>query len=308
MSTPELYCESTSHDVNEQLFASATRVDYWLVLEVAQVYGRKALEESRLPEAVKTRLNTALASKANSRLQLIKKARPSEDGLRFFVAVNHEEEPNLYEFRLERYEDLLDLDIEAVLREEKPFWQYTRERPLYLVCTNGKRDACCARLGMPVFQAGQQTDREATWQTSHVGGHRFSGNLLILPDGVNYGYLAPDDVGPVLEQHSRGLIDFSHFRGRSCYDAPVQAAEAFLRRELDRHDVLRFKLIESEVQHARAWTFHFSDRVNGSTCCVRVEQVQSEFKVLKSCRESESVHIPQYRLLDLKVYETTQLS
>ena len=307
MSSQTLYCESSSHNVNEQLFASATRADYWLVLEVAQVNGRKAFPESRLADTVKERLNEVLAATPNSRLQLIKKARASEAAIHFYVGVNHEEEPNLYEFKLQSYDDLLTLDLPGILREEKQYWGHTREDPLYLVCTNGKRDACCARLGMPIYQAAQQENAEATWQTSHVGGHRFSGNLLILPHGINYGYLEAADVPAILQQHQAGQVHFPKFRGRSCYDAPVQAAEAFLRRELDLNEVLRFKLIETESHSTDTWTFHFSDRITLTTCCVQVRQVQSDFKVLKSCREPAAVHIPQYQLLDLKVYEPAQI-
>ena len=130
-------CSTSSHRAKEQLFGTATRTDYWLALEVPQTWGRKAFEESDLPAAVKTHLSTALKTKANTRLQVIKKGSGfAGDGIAFFIAANHEEKPNLYEFRLKHYEDLLDLDISGVLAERKEFWRYDRKEPLFLVCTN----------------------------------------------------------------------------------------------------------------------------------------------------------------------------
>jgi len=55
-----------------------------------------------------------------------------------------------------------------------------------LVCTNGKRDICCAQLGRPLLEQLEAAGREV-WETTHIGGHRFGPVHLTLPDGRIWG-------------------------------------------------------------------------------------------------------------------------
>ena len=79
------------------------------------------------------------------------------------------------------------------------------EHPVFLVCTHGKHDRCCAKYGRPLYDAvREQVDEEWVWQSTHVGGDRFAGNLVALPDGVYYGRVEPSDVWPLLESALAG--------------------------------------------------------------------------------------------------------
>ncbi len=69
------------------------------------------------------------------------------------------------------------------------------------------------------------------WQSSHVGGDRFAGNLVSLPDGVYHGRVEPGESWPVLEAALRGEVHLPHYRGRSCHSFPAQAAERAVREE-----------------------------------------------------------------------------
>ncbi len=54
--------------------------------------------------------------------------------------------------------------------------------PLLLVCAHGRRDACCAKLGTPVYESlSPHVDPGLLWQSSHHGGHRFAANVLVAP-------------------------------------------------------------------------------------------------------------------------------
>ncbi|HET8601382.1 MAG TPA: sucrase ferredoxin [Segeticoccus sp.] len=98
--------------------------------------------------------------------------------------------------------------------------------PLFLVCAHGRHDVCCAVRGRPVAAAVQARWPEQTWECSHVGGCRFAGNLVVLPDGVYYGGLDGEDAVEVLEGHLAGRSPAGHLRGTSS-EAPVaQAAVA----------------------------------------------------------------------------------
>ena len=64
----------------------------------------------------------------------------------------------------------------------------------YLVCAHARRDACCGELGRPIVTALAAVDPERVWEVSHVGGHRFAPNTLVLPEGLVYGRVPEDQV------------------------------------------------------------------------------------------------------------------
>ncbi len=128
----------------------------------------------------------------------------------------------LYSALLDRYEDLLELDLAA---PGEPLGH-----PLLLVCTHGKHDRCCARYGRPLHQAlSEQADEGWVWQSSHLGGDRFAGNVVFLPEGLYFGRVGPGEAWPVLDEYLAGRLDVDHFRGRSCYSFAEQAAERAVR-------------------------------------------------------------------------------
>ena len=69
----------------------------------------------------------------------------------------------------------------------------------------------------------------ATWESSHVGGDRFAGNLVAFPHGLYLGRVRPDEAAEVARAYADGRVSLRHLRGRSCYPMPVQAAEHALR-------------------------------------------------------------------------------
>jgi (2Fe-2S) ferredoxin len=58
-------------------------------------------------------------------------------------------------------------------------------------------------------------DRVTVRRTSHVGGHAFAGNVLIYPGGDWYGYVTPEDIPRLVENHLvEGQIVTDLWRGR----------------------------------------------------------------------------------------------
>lgn len=96
--------------------------------------------------------------------------------------------------------------------------------PLLLVCAHGRHDVCCAVRGRPVAAALQRRWPEQTWECSHVGGCRFAGNVVVLPDGVYYGGLDGDTSADVLAEHLAGRASTGHLRGVSDEVPVAQAA------------------------------------------------------------------------------------
>ena len=64
---------------------------------------------------------------------------------------------------------------------------------------------------------------------THIGGDRFAGNLVCLPEGLYYGRVDREAAGSVLDEHLAGRLLLEHYRGRSIYTFPVQAAERSVR-------------------------------------------------------------------------------
>jgi len=75
------------------------------------------------------------------------------------------------------------------------------------VCMHAARDERCGRCGPPLRAALSDAVAEAgladvaVRATSHVGGHKYAGNLLVYPEGVWYGYARPEDARRIVREH-----------------------------------------------------------------------------------------------------------
>jgi hypothetical protein len=118
--------------------------------------------------------------------------------------------------------------------------------PLVLVCTNGKRDRCCALLGRPLAAELTAGGEQGTWEVTHLGGHRFSPTLLVLPYGYAYGRIDASAVKEVLTAVREGRIVTESCRGSSAWERPGQAAELAVRSTVgdDRADAVLVVRVE----------------------------------------------------------------
>src|SRR6266536_819344 len=64
------------------------------------------------------------------------------------------------------------------------------------------------RRGRSLYQAlAELAEEDWVWQISHVGGDRFAGNVVVLPEGLYFGRVGPGEAWPVLEDYLGGRID-----------------------------------------------------------------------------------------------------
>ena len=102
--------------------------------------------------------------------------------------------------------------------------------PVFVVGTHGRRDPCCAERGRPLAQALAAAAPTASWESTHVGGDRFAGNVVAFPEGITFGRLAPDEAAGLVTAFAEGRIaPIDRFRGRTRDPWDVQAAEGTLR-------------------------------------------------------------------------------
>jgi hypothetical protein len=219
------FCSDISRENEEPLGATASRIDRWLLVEYRGLWSSKALPGSGLSDQVKSRLRELTSVEPHTRLLLIRRPdRRHHPSLAVYVADSRQGRERLGGLEIAHHEELRDLDPWSDAADV--------ENSLFLACTHGKHDACCARYGRPLFEAlSEQLDEESAWQCTHVGGDRFAGNAVCLPHGLYYGRVARDDVPALVDEHLAGRISLAHYRGRSCWPFAVQAAERRIRVE-----------------------------------------------------------------------------
>jgi len=219
------FCSEISRENHEPLGATASRIDHWLLVEYRGLWSHDALAGSGLSDQVKARLTELVAGRRPARLLLIRRPdRRRHPGFAVYVADSREGNERLARLEIEDHEQLRELDpFEAAAPVDEQ---------LFLVCTHGKHDRCCALWGRPLWEAvSEQLDATSAWQCTHIGGDRFAGNLLALPHGVYYGRVDRDSASDVLDHHLNGRVAIEHYRGRSCWPFAVQAAERRIRAE-----------------------------------------------------------------------------
>lgn len=220
-------CATASRQGEEAIAGSAPGDVAWLFVEHAGPWGRQAVAESRLDEEVRA----FLADVPGVRVQLVRRHGGVEGpGVRVFLA-HLGDRPRVWTGVLGDVREVLDLDLAGLAAGRDPGLA-PYDEPLWLVCTNGRRDLCCAEIGRPIAAALAARWPEATWETTHLGGHRFSGTLLALPAGIVLGRLDAESAVPACAELESGIVPVTHARGRAGLAGSAQVAELHVRREL----------------------------------------------------------------------------
>jgi len=227
-----LTCSGSSLGAGESLAGTATRGKEWLLVEVRGAWGRDAVADSGLLPVVREALdafpgNVVLVRRPDRRHGVVViRASVDENG---GTAVWQE---------LGSLDELPGAFIEA---------GDPTSGPIILVCGHGRRDACCARLGLPLFDALKpHVAPLRLWQSSHLGGHRFAPNVLVLPHGVQLGRIPAERAPEVAELLGDGRIPLDLYRGRTIYSPPVQAAELLVRSLTGCDHLADLRLVSSE--------------------------------------------------------------
>lgn len=210
---------------------TASTVRAFLLIESPGPWGVEALWDARLDRDVKERLQGLEAAIGVRPLLIRRSGARHRTGVRVFATHARGPQPWLETVRLGHVRDVLDLDL-TPLGGGRSLGLLRHAEPIFLVCTHGRHDACCAERGRPLYAALAAAAPTQTWEVSHIGGDRFAPNVLVLPHALYYGRLAPEDVPEFVGLHRAGHLDLAHLRGRSAYPFAVQAAEIHLRRRL----------------------------------------------------------------------------
>jgi hypothetical protein len=230
VSVKRALCADVSGAASESLAATASRIDRWVLVEYRGLWDRDVLGGSLLSAQLKEHLRDQLAKLGHARLLFIKQpSRRAQARRMLYIGSSRPGEESLYALEFERHDDLLEYDFaSALLDGGMP--GVPVEHPLFIVCTHGKRDRCCAKYGHPLYDGVKgKVDPDWVWQSTHVGGDRFAGNIVVLPEGLYFGRVGETDLDPLLDSYFDRRIYLDLYRGRSAYTFAVQAAERAVR-------------------------------------------------------------------------------
>jgi hypothetical protein len=227
-------------------YGTAARARFFVILEQSGPWGRDAARESHLDHELGGEIDARTAA-AGGRFMLIRRpgGHPDHEGPRQVFLAYAGGAPGdawLLGAQVTDIGSLLGLDWGALERGSQALVKASlpgadTADPALLVCTNGRRDVCCAVRGRPLAAHAARLAPGRVWEVSHTGGHRFAPTAVLLPWGQTYaridGSSAEWVLGASLTGHTpKELLGALHDRGRSGLSAPAQSAESHVRAEI----------------------------------------------------------------------------
>ena len=216
-------CEhgTASHDGTAPSMASAPEASRaWLLIEHPGPWPHEPAD-AVLPAPLRAAVSAAVG--LGIRVQMIRRpgSRGAGDGV--FAGWTAGSEPWLRRGSSSSVAE--ELDLEGLAAGKPLLFGEPVDEPVFLVCAHAQRNACCARFGGPLAQALAARYPGQVFQTTHVGGHRFAANLVILPHGLYYGPVGLDAAIAAIGAYERGAVTAGRYRGRAGQPRPAQEAE-----------------------------------------------------------------------------------
>jgi hypothetical protein len=206
----------------------------WLLIEYRRPWPQHPLD-AELPGPL--RAAACAAAALGVRVQLIRGPRhrrparvtpaPSGDAgaAGVFLGWTAGSRPWLRRGRVTSAEDLAGSDLDSVAAGRVPAFGTPVTEPLFLVCTQGSRNVCCARFGCSLSRTLASQHPRQVWETTHVGGDMYAANLVILPHGLYYGPVGEQSAAAAIAAYQRGEVILDRYRGRAGLPHTRQAAE-----------------------------------------------------------------------------------
>lgn len=284
-------CSDASRARAEPLTATASRVERWLLVEHPGAWGPQSVPSSRMSQSV-ARALARTAAGAGARLVLVRRPHgvPRSAGRDVFAV---DSTPGAERVRTRHV--VADADLARLGWEDEQWTSY--DGPLYLVCTHGRHDRCCALRGRPVAQALSRAHPGRTWESSHIGGDRFAPNLVVLPDGLYLGQVPAEQVVAVVADLADGRLPAGLVRGRSSLPLPTQAAQAFAREALQRWGSAELALVEQTGAGPDSWRIRLGNP--DVEVVVRYDRSGDGERHRLTCDDEEAKAIPAFRQVSL---------
>jgi len=172
--------------------------------------------------------------------------------------------------------------------------------PLFLVCAHGRHDTCCAVEGRPLARALSVVAPEETWKVSHIGGDRFAPNVLVLPHGLYYSRVPLTGVGALVAATRAGQVVPDWLRGRSTSSVPAQAAQHHARAALGLLGVGDLPAVREDQLDRETWRVTLAAGSEREAVVV-VRRLLSEQSYRLTCHALVEHPVPRFELVSLAV-------
>ncbi|WP_300599321.1 sucrase ferredoxin [Niabella sp.] len=219
------FCSAASRYFREDIHGSAANYNGFILLEHSDPFPEKLSQAHFDPHFIAGLQDLAKQKKA--KLLLI---RNRHTGFKTCRLIYVDCIQNRYLTLHSTPADVAAIRLEYYINNPHTIWETA---PFYVVCTNGKKDKCCAKFGFPVFKFIENHDKKVpVFECTHVGGDRFAANAVCLPGGIYYGRVMVEDVDAILEATEQDRIHYPNYRGLSTRSFLYQSIECYLREQL----------------------------------------------------------------------------
>ncbi|MEY3407931.1 MAG: hypothetical protein RL038_992 [Actinomycetota bacterium] len=255
----DLSCHDSA--MHEPLAGTAPNRRVWLIIEQPGTWGENALLESSLPVGLGERLIAEIVAPEVGvllarRPDIAAQERRTSNRRRIWLAHTSPSGVRMRAGSLDDVREVLKFDWAAIKRGELPPLGRRSADPALFICTNGKRDMCCAVEGRKVIDE-LRTDKELTgqiYELSHIGGHRFAPTGLLLPWGYVLGRLDADDVRAILSEAWDNRLNADYLRGRSALPTWAQVAEIAVRAKVPNLGIDSLDVLVNRGGKVLPWT------------------------------------------------------
>ncbi len=283
-----LRCSFAADEREDPLPGTAAHACGFVLIESPEAWGQNALTDSRLDREVAAAI-AARATALSYRVLLIKRPgrTPRTKRRLWFIADSTPGAETLTWGTYDTDRDLLRVSL------AQPDGAGTLPA-LYLVCTHGRHDACCALRGRAVAATLAEHRPDVTWECSHIGGDRFAPNVLLLPHGLYYGRVDAPRSPEIVAAQERSEVVIDLLRGRATYRPVVQAAQHFARVAEGSPAIDDFELIGSRKTTNGDICVALAHA--GRTLSVTVRATHGEEAGLLTCSATHPLHPPTFAL------------
>ncbi|HZO93249.1 MAG TPA: sucrase ferredoxin [Candidatus Baltobacteraceae bacterium] len=224
-----IFCAAQAEERGDTMLGTAPPQSRVLLVHQPGPWGPRGLTESRCNPAVAQRIEAA-AGRAGMRVQAIRRPGKHErDRPTDVYDVAIADASTITWWRTDDLAAFAD-ELDAGVPRAEPLSVETA--PLFLVCTHGRHDACCALRGIPLATALHGLRPGRVWETTHLSGDRFAANVLVLPGGDLYGRVVPELAAALVDAAEARNVIPALLRGRLGMAPFAQAALVYAHEQL----------------------------------------------------------------------------
>jgi|GEM_PF-1859819 len=292
-STPPFYCSKQARPI--PIYGTVKPFKKLLAIETKHPMQERVLENNNFSNALNGYLAKLVQQFKNLKILLVKKNGRPKNQFKIF-AYKFEGDIKETSFTLENSDQLLTLNLDNWFNSSSTFLAPKNTNRIF-VCTNGKRDRCCAKFGLPLFKELSKQNNWDVWECSHIGGHRMAPTLITLPDMVFYGGINQLKMADFKTHLLENKIYLKGLRGRAHLTKMQQAAEYHLRHHLQLLNAdlpITFSQYEEQLNDITT----IKALVEQKQYKLKLKHVSSASKVYSSCDMQKLENISYYSLID----------